>query len=97
VRAKGSMKTPLLTGAGPLSRVPPVVVFVLVAAAFVVGVVVRGVPGALILGVLALGIGVLLAATWRVLAPPQRVGRVVILAVLVAVAASVLLVNSSTA
>lgn len=93
MREKRSMKAPLLAGDGPLSRVPPLLVFVLVAAVFVVGVVVRGPLGAMLLGLLTLGAAVLLAATWRVLAPPQRAGRLVILAVLAAITVSVLLVK----
>jgi hypothetical protein len=83
------MKARLLEGDGPLARVPPVLVFAVVAAVFVAGVLVRGVPGALLLGLLAAGVAVLLAATWPVLAPMQRFGRLLVLAVLVAVAVSV--------
>lgn len=85
------MKAKLLDGDGPLSRVPPVAVFLLVAAVFVVGIVVGGAVGALLLGVLAAGIAVLLAVTWHALSPGERAGRVFILAVLAAVAVSVLL------
>ena len=52
---KRSMKAKLIEGDGPLSRVPPLVVFAVVAAVFVLGVLVRGVPGALLLGLLAAG------------------------------------------
>jgi hypothetical protein len=90
VRAKRSLKAKLISGDGPLSRVPPLAAFVVVAAVFVAGVLVRGVPGALLLGVLAAAAAVLLAATWRVLAPTQRFGRVLILAVLIIIAVSVL-------
>ena len=85
------MKAKLLEGDGPLSRVPPVAVFLLVAAVFVVGIVIGGTTGALLLGVLAAGIAVLLAVTWHALSPGERAGRVFILAVLAAVAVSVLL------
>jgi hypothetical protein len=88
-----SMKTKLVAGDGPLSRVPPVAVFLLVAAVFVVGVLVRGVPGALLLGALAVAVSVMLAATWGALAPGQRLGRVLVIGVLVAVAVSVVLVK----
>ncbi|SER64038.1 hypothetical protein [Actinokineospora terrae] len=84
------MRAPLLGGAGPLAKVPPVVVFGVVVGVFVAGVVVRGVVGALLLGVLAVGVGVLLAATWRVLAPAQRFGRVLVLGLVVGIAVSVL-------
>ncbi len=91
MRERRSTKAKLVDGDGPLSRMPPFVAFLLVAAVFVVGVVVGGTVGALVLGVLAAGIAVLLAVTWRALSPSERVGRVFILAVLVAVAVSVLL------
>ncbi|PPK69138.1 hypothetical protein V5P93_001513 [Actinokineospora auranticolor] len=84
------MRTPLLAGRGPLARVPPVAVFALVIGLFAAGVLVRGPVGAVLLGVLAAGVAVLLAATWGVLAPGQRFGRALVLAVLVAVAISVL-------
>jgi hypothetical protein len=71
--------------------VPPVAVFVVVIAVFAVAMVVRGALGAALLAVLAAGIGVLLAATWRVLSPAARAGRVLILGVLVAVIVSMLL------
>lgn len=91
MRARRSTKAKLIEGDGPLSRVPPLAAFVVVAAVFVVGVVVRGAVGALLLGLLAAGVAVLLAATWRALAPAQRFARALVLGVLVAVAVSVLL------
>lgn len=93
MREKRSVKAQLIAGDGPLSRVRPLAAFVVVAAVFVVGVLVGGVPGALLLGLLAAGMAVLLAATWEALAPGQRAGRVLILLVLVAVAVSVVLVK----
>ena len=87
---KRSMKAPLLSGDGPLARMPAVAVFLVVAVVFAVGVIMRGVPGAVLLGLLAVGVAILLAATWQVLAPGQRVGRLLVLVVLVAVAISVL-------
>jgi hypothetical protein len=54
---------------------------------------VRGVPGALLLGALAAVVAVMLAVTWRALTPGQRLGRVLVLAVLIAVAVSVVLVK----
>ncbi|GLW93649.1 hypothetical protein Aglo03_44650 [Actinokineospora globicatena] len=85
-----SMRAPLLAGRGPLAKVPPAAAFLVVVGLFVTAVLVRGTVGALLLGVLAVGVGVLLAGTWRVLAPAQRVGRVLVLGLLVAVAVSVL-------
>jgi hypothetical protein len=93
VRARRSTKAKLIAGDGPLSRVPPVAVFVVVAAAFVAGIVVRGVPGAVLLGLLAAGVAVLLAATWAALTPPQRFGRALILVLLIIIAVSVVLVK----
>jgi hypothetical protein len=84
------MRAPLLSGNGPLARVTPFVAFLVVAAVFAVGVIVGGGTGALLLGALAAGVAVLLGATWRVLSPGQRAGRVFVLVVLAAVAISVL-------
>ncbi|MFL6123374.1 DUF6703 family protein [Actinophytocola sp.] len=89
MRARRSTKAKLVAGEGPLSRVPPLLAFLVVAALFVVGVVVRGVPGALVLGALAAAIAVMLAVTWRTLAPGQRAGRVLILVLLIIIAVSV--------
>ena len=91
MRGKRASRAPLLAGNGPLARVPPVAAFALVIAVFVVAMVVRGPLGAALLGVLALGVGVLLATTWPVLAVPARAGRVIVLGALVAVAVSMLL------
>jgi hypothetical protein len=85
------MKAKLVEGDGPLSRVPPFAVFLLVVAVFVVGILIGGSVGALLLGVLAAGVAVLLAVTWQALSSSERAGRVLVLAVLVAVAVSVLL------
>jgi hypothetical protein len=93
VRERRSTKAKLIAGDGPLSRVPPLAAFVVVAAVFVVGVVVRGVPGALLLGLLAAGVAVLLAAAWGVLTPSQRFGRMLILGLVITVALSVVLVK----
>jgi hypothetical protein len=91
VRGRRSLKAPLLSGHGPLARVSPVVVFLVVAAVFTLGVVMGGATGALLLGLLALGVAVLLAATWQVLEPSQRVLRALVLVVLIGVSISVLL------
>lgn len=90
MRGNRSMKARLLPGDGPLARVAPIAAFLVVAAVFVIGVVVRGATGALLLGVLAAGVAVLLSATWGVLSPSQRLGRVLVLGILVAIAISVL-------
>jgi hypothetical protein len=91
VREKRSMRAPLISGNGPLARVTPLVAFLVVAAVFAVGVIVGGGTGALLLGLLAAGVAVLLAVTWGVLTPGQRAGRVLVLVVLGVVAVSVLL------
>jgi hypothetical protein len=90
VRATRSLKAKLIAGDGPLSRVPPLAVFLVVTAVFVAGVLVRGVPGALLLGALAAAVAVMLAATWGALAPGQRFGRVLVLGILIIIAVSVL-------
>ncbi|MBC6449623.1 hypothetical protein GPZ80_20895 [Actinokineospora sp. HBU206404] len=64
--------------------------FLVVIGLFTAGVLVRGVLGAALLGLLAAGVAVLLAATWQALSPGHRFGRVLVLVVLVAVAFSVL-------
>lgn len=93
MRERRSTRAKLVAGDGPLSRVPPLAVFLTVAALFTVGVVVRGVPGALVLGALAAGVSVMLAVTWRVLAPGERIGRLLVLGLLIIVAVSVVLVK----
>jgi hypothetical protein len=93
VRVRRSTKAKLIAGDGPLSRVPPLAVFLLVTAVFVVGVVVRGMPGAVLLGALAAGIAIMLAATWQALAPGQRIGRGLVLILLIIIAVSVVLVK----
>jgi hypothetical protein len=90
-RSRRSTRTPLLGGNGPLAKVPPVAAFVVVIAVFLAAVLVRGAVGAALLGVLAVGVGVLLAGTWHVLAPSARAGRLVMFGVLVAIAVSMLL------
>ena len=85
------MRRPMLPGSGPLARVSPLLAFALVAAVFAVAVLVGGPVGALLLGLLAVGVAVLLATTWQRLSPPERLARTLILAVLVAVAIGVAL------
>jgi hypothetical protein len=91
VRDRRAPRTPLVAGDGPLAKVPPIAAFAVVMALFVTGVLVRGVVGAALLGLLALGVAVLLAGTWRVLTPPARAGRLVVLAALSTIAVLVIL------
>ncbi|MFC6090593.1 hypothetical protein [Saccharothrix lopnurensis] len=86
----GDSKRTLIPGSGPLARVPAPAVFLLVLLLFGLGVWLRGAVGAALLGVLALGGGVLLATTWRFLDPRGRVLRVLVLGVVVFIAVSVL-------
>jgi hypothetical protein len=89
VAGKRSLRAPLIAGNGPLSKVPPAAAFLVVAVVFGVGVLVGGTVGAVLLGVLALGVLVLLIAAWRALGPAERAMRIGVLLVLVAVAVSV--------
>lgn len=68
---------------------PPLAAFVAVTAVFAVGVLIGGIVGALMLGALAVLAGMLLAASWSRLRPPERTLRLMVLLVLVAVAISV--------
>ncbi|ROP37813.1 MULTISPECIES: DUF6703 family protein [Saccharothrix] len=86
----GDSKRTLIPGAGPLSRVPAPAAFLLVLALFLAGVWVRGTVGALLLGLLALGVATLLATTWALLTPSARVLRLLVLGVLVLITVSVL-------
>jgi hypothetical protein len=70
--------------------VPPVAAFVVVVVVFGLAVWLRGVVGAALLGVLGLGLLGLLAATWHVLRPADRLLRVIVVAILAAVAISLL-------
>ncbi len=81
-----NMRAKLLPGDGPLARVRPILVFVVVIGLFAAGVGISGPLGALLLGVLALGVGVLLAATWKALSPTDRVMRVGVFVLLVVIA-----------
>jgi hypothetical protein len=83
-------RAPLLAGTGPLVRVPPVAAFGVVIVVFGLAVWVRGAVGALLLGELGVGLLVLLAATWQVLRPADRVLRVIVVLILGAVAISLL-------
>jgi hypothetical protein len=83
-------KRTLIPGSGPLARVPAPAVFLLVLLLFGLGVWLQGAVGALLLGVLALGVAALLATTWPLLTPGARVLRVFVLALLVLITVSVL-------
>ncbi|SDH91473.1 hypothetical protein SAMN05192558_103336 [Actinokineospora alba] len=89
MRQGRSTRAPLIAGQGPLAKVPPLLAFLVVIGLFTAGVLVRGVLGAALLGLLAAGVAVLLAATWQALSPGHRLGRVLVLVLLVAVALSV--------
>jgi energy-coupling factor transporter transmembrane protein EcfT len=80
----------LIAGDGPLAKVPPVAAFALVIGLFLVAVLVRGVLGGVLLGLLALAVAALLATSWRVLAPPARIGRLLILGALIAIAVAMI-------
>jgi len=69
------------------------VVFLAVLILFAAAIVLRGPFGAALLGVLALGVAGLLAATWPVLTAPARAGRLVVLGALVAAALTMALAN----
>lgn len=87
---RSNLRAPLLPGRGPLAKVPPAVAFLLVVAIFGLGVWLRGPIGAALLGVLLVGVGVLLAATWSRLGAPARVARIAVLVVLAGVIVSIL-------
>ncbi|ALG07562.1 hypothetical protein AOZ06_12130 [Kibdelosporangium phytohabitans] len=80
------MRAQLLAGDGPLARARPIAAFVVVIALFLTGVLVSGLVGAVLLGLLAVGVGVLLATTWPVLRPNERLLRVLVLGILIVIA-----------
>jgi hypothetical protein len=80
----------LTPGDGPLARVPPLAVFLVVAVVFAAGVLIGGAVGAGVLLTLAVLVGALLAVTWPRLAPTERALRVLVLLVLLAIAISLL-------
>jgi hypothetical protein len=90
IRRRTDSRAPLLEGNGPLAKVPPVAAFVVVLVVFGVAVWLRGVVGAVLLGVLGLGVLGLLAATWRVLTPADRVWRVLVVVIRAVVAFTLL-------
>ena len=79
-------RRPLVPGEGPLARLHPAVAFGAVLVVFAVGIWWSGVAGAVLLGLLAIGVAVLLAAAWPRLTGPERALRITTLAVLVAIA-----------
>jgi hypothetical protein len=85
-----SRRAPLIVGRGPLAKVPPFGAFLAVIVLFGLGVWLRGPIGATLLAVLDIGVLVLLAGTWRALSSSARVMRLVVVAILLAVEASVL-------
>jgi hypothetical protein len=90
IRRRSDSRAPLLAGNGPLAKVPPLAAFLVVIVVFGLAVWLRGPVGAALLGVLGLGVLALLAATWQALRPADRVLRVVVVAILAAVAISLL-------
>jgi hypothetical protein len=90
VRLRADSRAPMLAGSGPLAKVPPLVAFLGVLVVFGLAIWLRGVVGAVLLGLLGLGVLGLLAATWQVLRPVDRVLRVFVVLVLAWVAFTVL-------
>ena len=89
-RGRLGSRAPMVAGSGPLARVPPLVAFIGVLAVFAVAVWLRGVAGAVLLGLLGLGVLGMLAATWQSLRPADRVLRMFVVIVLAGVAISLL-------
>ncbi|MEU8242127.1 DUF6703 family protein [Actinoplanes missouriensis] len=71
-----------------LTRVSPTVAFALALAALLAGLFLPGIVGALLLAVLAAGLGALTFTTWPVQTPITRAVRVVLLTLLVVAAVS---------
>jgi hypothetical protein len=90
IRRRVNNRAQLVPGDGPLAHVPPVVAFAVVIVVFVAAVWLRGAVGAILLGLLDVGVIALLAATWRMLRPADRALRVLVVAILAAVAISLL-------
>lgn len=81
-------RAPIIAGDGPLKKVPPVAAFFGVLVVFGIAIWLRGVVGAVLLGVLGLGVLGMLAATWQTLRPADRVLRVIVVVILAGVAVS---------
>lgn len=90
IRRRVDSRAPLVAGSGPLAKVPPAAAFLVVLVVFGLAIWLHGVVGAVLLGVLGLGVLALLAATWRVLKPADRVLRVIVVLILAGVAISLL-------
>ena len=88
MRRERGWRRQLVPGDGPLSRIPPLAVFLVVAVVFAGGVLLGGAAGAAMLTALAVLVGLLLVATWPRLAPAERAMRLVVLLVLLAIAIS---------
>lgn len=83
---RGDRRRKLLPGNGPLAGVHPLLAFLAVLAVFALGVWLGGPLGALLLGLLAAAIGVLLAVTWSRLSGSERAIRLLVLLVVIAIA-----------
>jgi hypothetical protein len=90
IRRRVDRRAPLLAGSGPLAKVPPVAAFLVVLVVFGLAIWLHGVVGAVLLGALGLGVLGLLAATWQVMKPADRVLRVIVVVILAGVAISLL-------
>ena len=88
---RGDLRRPLLPGRGPLAGKSPILAFLGVVVLFAAGALIGGVVGALLLGMLAVGVAVLLATAWPRLSPPERFARTLVLVVLVGVTLAVAL------
>jgi len=88
---RGDLRRPLLPGRGPFAGKSPVLAFLAVVVLFAAGTLIGGMVGAVLLGLLALGVAVLLATTWPRLSPPERFARALVLVVLVGVTLAVAL------
>lgn len=90
IRRRVDSRAPMIAGSGPLAKVPPLAAFLAVIVVFGVAVWLRGAVGALLLGLLGLGVLGLLAATWQALRPADRLLRVLVVLILAGVAVSLL-------
>jgi energy-coupling factor transporter transmembrane protein EcfT len=88
IRRRRDSRAPLVAGNGPLSRVPPAAAFLVVIVVFALAVWLKGTVGALLMGLLGVGVLALLAVTWQALRPAERVLRVIVVLILAAVAIS---------
>jgi hypothetical protein len=85
-----SRRKALLPGRGPLAKVPPIAVFLVILIVFALAIWLRGSAGAGLLSLLGLGVIGLLAGTWKILRPAERAMRVFVVVILFAVAISML-------